>query len=50
MSFSGFYAGVLSRLKDKLVCHFKFALDMVFGGVRDVDEPAFLKGNWWDSV
>ena len=41
------YAGRLPGLKDKLICHFKLAADMVRTGVRefvyDTDRPAFLK-------
>ena len=37
----------LSGLKNKLVCHFELAADMVGAGIRefvnDVDGPAFLE-------
>jgi hypothetical protein len=37
------YAGKLSGLKYKFVCHFKLAVDMDRVFVYDVDKPAFLK-------
>ena len=49
----------MSRLKDKLVCHFKLAAGMVEGGVResvyDADGTAFLKrelgaGGTWRGI
>ena len=37
----------MSGLEDKLVCHFKLAADMVWGGawyfVYDTERPAFLE-------
>ena len=41
------YAGRLFGLKEKLVCHFKLAADIVRGGIKkfvnDVNKPAFLE-------
>ena len=45
--------GVVSGLEDKLICRFKLAADVVWGGIRyfvyDTNRPAFLEGLSVDS-